>query len=51
MKLLNFAWQPGWEGSVGKDGHRYIYSEPLCSLPEITTILSLLSSLIFFLTD
>ena len=29
--LLNFVWQPGWEGNVGKDGHKYIYSEPLCS--------------------
>ena len=23
--LLNILWQPGWEGSLGENGYRYIY--------------------------
>ena len=26
--LLNFVWQPGWEGSVGKDGHSIFIVSP-----------------------
>ena len=23
--LLNVMWQPGWEGSLGENGHRYMF--------------------------
>ena len=23
--LLNFMWQPGWEGSMGENGYMYMY--------------------------
>ena len=24
--LFNVVWQPGWEGSLGKNGYMYVYS-------------------------
>ena len=27
--LLNIMWQPQWEGSLGKDGYMYMYSQVL----------------------
>ena len=51
--LLSFVWQPGWEGSVVKDGHRYIHGQASLLFTwnyQITRILLLLSSLFFFLS-
>ena len=48
--LLNFVRQPGWEGSVVKDGHRYIHGQASLLFTwnyQITRILLLLSSLSF----
>ena len=45
--LLNVMWQPGWDGSLGKNGYMCTY-ESLCCLPEtITTVFISLSSVQF----
>ena len=41
-------WQPGWEGSVGENGHTHTHmGESFCCSPE--TITALLIALYFFL--
>ena len=36
----NVMWQPGWKGSLGENGYKYIYGEYLrCPPATITTLL------------
>ena len=38
--LFNVTWHPGWKGSLGENGYKYIYGEYLrCPPATITTLL------------
>ena len=38
---LSVLWQPGWEGSLGENGHMYIWLSPFAVHLKLTTLLIL----------